>query len=141
MNLEQVRLVLTEALRLFPQPPILIRRALVDDTLPLAWNNEKQVKVFRGTDIFMLFWNLHRSPVLWGDDADTFRPGALSLSLYIYTYIHICIYMCVWVCPVLWGDDADPFRPGALSLSLSLSTHIYTYMHIHVCVCVSCTLG
>ena len=99
MNLEQVRLVLTEALRLFPQPPILIRRALVDDTLPLAWNNEKQVKVFRGTDIFMLFWNLHRSPVLWGDDADTFRPGALSLSLslstHIYTYMHIHVCVCV----------------------------------------------
>ena len=75
MKLERVRLVLTEALRLYPQPPILIRRALVDDTLPLAWNNEKQVKVFRGTDIFMLFWNLHRSPVLWGEDADAFRPG------------------------------------------------------------------
>ena len=58
-----------------PQPPILIRRALEEDTLPLAWNNDKPVKVFRGTDIFMLFWNLHRSPILWGDDADSFRPA------------------------------------------------------------------
>jgi hypothetical protein len=41
----QLRLVLTEALRLFPQPPILIRRALEEDTLPLAWNTEKPVKV------------------------------------------------------------------------------------------------
>ncbi|EKX43116.1 cytochrome P450 [Guillardia theta CCMP2712] len=74
LKMEKTRLALAEALRLYPQPPILIRRALDDDVLPLAWGNEKQVKVFRGTDIFMLVWNLHRSPVLWGDDADAFRP-------------------------------------------------------------------
>ena len=36
-----------------PQPPILIRRALEEDTLPLAWNNDKPVKVFSGPDIFL----------------------------------------------------------------------------------------
>lgn len=75
MALENVRLTLTESLRLYPQPPILIRRALEDDTLPLAWGTEKQVKVFRGTDIFILIWNLHRSPQLWGEDAGEFRPS------------------------------------------------------------------
>jgi cytochrome P450 len=33
-SLEQCRLVVTETLRLFPEPPLLIRRALEADTLP-----------------------------------------------------------------------------------------------------------
>lgn len=32
----QVRFVVTETLRLYPEPPILIRRALEQDTLPVA---------------------------------------------------------------------------------------------------------
>lgn len=74
-KLERTRLCLSEALRLFPQPPIVIRRALGDDVLPLAQGTDVQVKVKRGSDIFILVWCLHRSARLWGEDADEFRPS------------------------------------------------------------------
>lgn len=36
-----LRACLSESLRLYPQPPILIRRALEDDTLPAGLNGAK----------------------------------------------------------------------------------------------------
>lgn len=79
-KLRDTRMALAEALRLYPQPPIVIRRALTDDMLPLAWGTEKQVSVKRGSDIFILVWNLHRSPQLWGDDAGEFKPGRWGVA-------------------------------------------------------------
>jgi len=77
-SLEQCRLVVTESLRLFPQPPILIRRALEEDTLPYGHAfaggvQDLKVKVIKGTDFFLSIWNLHRSPLLW-DRPDDFDP-------------------------------------------------------------------
>jgi cytochrome P450 family 97 subfamily B polypeptide 3 len=76
--LEQVRLVITETLRLYPEPPILIRRALEPDTLPRACNLDgslqpEAVRIIKGTDFFLSVWNLHRSPLLW-DAPDVFDP-------------------------------------------------------------------
>ncbi|EKX39181.1 cytochrome P450 [Guillardia theta CCMP2712] len=77
-RLEQVRLVITETLRLFPEPPILIRRALDADVLPKASNLDgsvqgNAVKIIKGSDFFLSVWNLHRSPLLW-DKPDEFDP-------------------------------------------------------------------
>ncbi|XP_057724027.1 9-beta-pimara-7,15-diene oxidase-like [Arachis stenosperma] len=55
-----------KSMRLYPQPPVLIRRSLENDML-----GEYPIK--RGEDIFISVWNLHRSPNLW-DDADKFQP-------------------------------------------------------------------
>jgi beta-ring hydroxylase len=58
--------VINEAMRLYPQPPVLIRRAVEDDVVggfPVA----------AGTDFFISVWNLHRSPKLW-DRPDEFVP-------------------------------------------------------------------
>jgi len=76
--LEQVRLVIAETLRLYPEPPILIRRALEPDTLPRACNLDgslqpEAVRIIKGTDFFLSVWNLHRSPLLW-DSPDAFDP-------------------------------------------------------------------
>ena len=46
--------VINESMRLYPQPPVLIRRALEPDTLG-GYNIDS------GTDIFISVWNLHRS--------------------------------------------------------------------------------
>nr|AGK38421.1 CYP97B1 [Parachlorella kessleri] len=69
-----LRAALAESLRLYPQPPILIRRALGDDVLPAGLNGDPNgYPIGKGADLFISSWNLHRSPHLW-KDPDTFRP-------------------------------------------------------------------
>ncbi|KAL6760138.1 cytochrome P450 [Haematococcus lacustris] len=58
--------VINEAMRLYPQPPVLIRRALEEDSFG-------DIKVPAGSDFFISVWNLHRSPALW-EDPEAFRP-------------------------------------------------------------------
>ena len=48
--------VINEAMRLYPQPPVLIRRAVEDDVLG-------GFSVAAGSDIFISVWNIHRSPL------------------------------------------------------------------------------
>lgn len=73
-KMEKLRFVLIEALRLYPEPPILIRRARKEDTLPAGGSGLKDgVKILRGTDIFISTWNLHRSPEFW-ENPETFDP-------------------------------------------------------------------
>ncbi|KAE8009895.1 hypothetical protein FH972_006301 [Carpinus fangiana] len=64
--------VINESLRLYPQPPVLIRRSLEDDVLG-------KYPIRRGEDIFISVWNLHRSPKLW-DDASKFKPERWPLD-------------------------------------------------------------
>jgi cytochrome P450 len=72
--MEKLRFCLIEALRLYPEPPVLIRRARTEDTLPPGSSSLKQgVKVLRGTDMFISTWNLHRSPDLW-ENPEKFDP-------------------------------------------------------------------
>jgi cytochrome P450 len=74
MVMKKLRYSLIEALRLYPEPPVLIRRARTEDNLPPGGTGLKGgVKVLRGTDIFVSTWNLHRSPELW-EDSETFDP-------------------------------------------------------------------
>ena len=59
--------VINEAMRLYPQPPVLIRRALADVRLG-------QYDVPAGSDFFISVWNIHRDPKLWGPTANEFDP-------------------------------------------------------------------
>ena len=65
--------VINEAMRLYPQPPVLIRRAAVDTQLG-------GYDVEAGADLFISVWNLHRSPAHWDrpDDFDPMRFGPLD---------------------------------------------------------------
>ncbi|ESQ56017.1 hypothetical protein EUTSA_v10024764mg [Eutrema salsugineum] len=73
-KLEYIRLIVVEVLRLYPQPPLLIRRTLKAETLPGGYKGEKEGhKVPKGTDIFISVYNLHRSPYFW-DNPDEFEP-------------------------------------------------------------------
>jgi cytochrome P450 len=73
-NLPYLRASVAESLRLYPQPPILIRRALSDDVLPPGLNGDpKGYPIGKGADLFISVWNLHHSPFLW-KDPDVFRP-------------------------------------------------------------------
>lgn len=67
-----VRLILAEALRLYPAPPILIRRLLADTELPKG-SSHSSTPLKRGTDVFINIYSLHRSPDLW-DDPNHFDP-------------------------------------------------------------------
>jgi len=72
--MKKLRYCLIESLRLYPEPPILIRRARTEDNLPPGGSPHKDgVKILRGTDIFISTWNLHRSPELW-EDPEKFDP-------------------------------------------------------------------
>lgn len=64
--------VINESLRLYPQPPVLIRRSLENDMLG-------NYPIKRGEDIFISVWNLHRSPSHW-DDARKFNPERWPLD-------------------------------------------------------------
>ncbi|XP_074275345.1 cytochrome P450 97B2, chloroplastic [Silene latifolia] len=73
-KLEYIRLIVVESLRLYPQPPLLIRRALKSDRLPGGHKGEKEgYQIPAGTDIFISVYNLHRSPYFW-DKPHEFEP-------------------------------------------------------------------
>ncbi|KAL7558028.1 hypothetical protein ACA910_016479 [Epithemia clementina (nom. ined.)] len=75
--MKKLRYALIEALRLYPEPPLLIRRARTDDTLPKGSSRLLEhaggIQLLRGTDIFISTWNLHRSPDLW-ENPNQFDP-------------------------------------------------------------------
>ncbi|KAK3239224.1 cytochrome P450 protein, variant 2 [Cymbomonas tetramitiformis] len=58
---------INESMRLYPHPPVLLRRALVPDELPGGF----EVPV--GQDMMISVYNIHRSPKVW-DDPDEFIP-------------------------------------------------------------------
>ncbi|CAD7699155.1 unnamed protein product [Ostreobium quekettii] len=77
-GLPSLRAVLAESLRLYPQPPILIRRALADDVLPPGLGGHPDgYPVGKGADLFISSWNLHRSPHTWRDPHE-FHPERFS---------------------------------------------------------------
>ena len=63
-QLTLIRCILTETLRLYPAPPLLIRRLLADTTLPKG-SGSTATELSRGTDIFINTYTLHRRPDLW----------------------------------------------------------------------------
>lgn len=71
-QMELVRLCFSESLRMYPEPPLLIRRALEEDTLP-AGAMGKETKVLRGMDFFISIYNMQRSEKYW-PNANTFDP-------------------------------------------------------------------
>merc|ERR1719491_2202018 len=74
MKLELVRLCVAESLRMYPEPPLLIRRAIEEDEIPAKGSDfGRPVKLLRSSDIFISVYNLHRSPKYW-DKPDTFDP-------------------------------------------------------------------
>jgi cytochrome P450 len=72
--LPYIRLIVSESLRMYPEPPLLIRRALEDDVLPAGGTGKSGgFKILRGTDIFLALYNIHRSEEFW-DKPNQFNP-------------------------------------------------------------------
>mmetsp|Transcript_807 Transcript_807/g.1698 ORF Transcript_807/g.1698 Transcript_807/m.1698 type:complete len:618 (+) Transcript_807:152-2005(+) len=70
-EMKYVRLVIAESLRMYPQPPLLIRRCRTENTLPAGGGRE--ATVIRGMDIFLPLYNIHRDERFW-PNPDTFDP-------------------------------------------------------------------
>jgi Cytochrome P450 len=64
---------INESMRLYPHPPVLLRRALVPDELPGGYS------VPKGQDVMISVYNIHRSPAVW-DDADDFKPERFPID-------------------------------------------------------------
>ncbi|KAL8955606.1 MAG: hypothetical protein Q9183_006585, partial [Haloplaca sp. 2 TL-2023] len=76
LNMHYLRNILNETLRLYPVFPQMNRVALSDTTLPVGGGvgGEKPIFVPKGTGFDTSWYNLHRLPSVWGEDADEFRP-------------------------------------------------------------------
>ena len=75
-EMQYLRAVLNESLRLYPVVPLNSREALVDTTLPFGGGTEGNQPIFvaKGTVVNWSTYALHRRKDLYGEDAEDFRP-------------------------------------------------------------------
>ncbi|KAK6147100.1 hypothetical protein DH2020_018012 [Rehmannia glutinosa] len=72
-NLKFLTRCINESMRLYPHPPVLLRRAQVADVLPGDY------KVNPGQDIMISVYNIHHSAQVW-ERADDFVPERFNLD-------------------------------------------------------------
>jgi carotene epsilon-monooxygenase len=72
-KLAYVTRAVCESMRLYPHPPVLLRRARVADTLPGGY------EVAAGQDVMISVYNIHHSPLVW-EDAEAFKPDRFPLD-------------------------------------------------------------
>jgi carotene epsilon-monooxygenase len=71
--LRYVMRCVNESMRLYPHPPVLLRRAVVADTLPGGY------AVPAGQDVMISVYNIHHSPAVW-DRPEDFLPERFPLD-------------------------------------------------------------
>lgn len=81
-----------ESMRLYPHPPVLLRRALKPDELPGGYS------VPKGQDVMISVYNIHRSKAVW-DDPDDFRPERFPLDEAVPTELNTG-FRCAAVLPL-----------------------------------------
>ena len=70
-EMKYLRLVVAETLRMYPEPPLLIRRCRTQNDLPKGGG--QSATVIRGMDMFISLYNLHRDERFW-PEPDEFIP-------------------------------------------------------------------
>ncbi|KAL4854527.1 Carotene epsilon-monooxygenase [Chlorella vulgaris] len=73
LSLKYLMRCVNESMRLYPHPPVLLRRAIVEDELPGGFT------VPRGQDVMISVYNIHRSPAVW-DRPEEFEPERFPLD-------------------------------------------------------------
>lgn len=63
-QMKYIRLIVAETLRLYPEPPLLIRRCREENTLPKGGGNIEGT-VIRGMDMFISLYNIHHDEKFW----------------------------------------------------------------------------
>eukprot|EP00542_Grammatophora_oceanica_P012339 CAMPEP_0194036482 /NCGR_PEP_ID=MMETSP0009_2-20130614/8828_1 /TAXON_ID=210454 /ORGANISM="Grammatophora oceanica, Strain CCMP 410" /LENGTH=707 /DNA_ID=CAMNT_0038678249 /DNA_START=54 /DNA_END=2177 /DNA_ORIENTATION=- len=76
-EMEFVRLVVAETLRLYPEPPLLIRRCRTADKVPKG-GGAREATVIRGMDVFMATHSLHRDERYW-KEPNRFDPDRFTV--------------------------------------------------------------
>jgi carotenoid epsilon hydroxylase len=72
-DLKYILRCVNESMRLYPHPPVLLRRALVADELPGGY------KIPAGQDVMISVYNIHHSAAVW-DEPDAFIPERFPLD-------------------------------------------------------------
>lgn len=72
-ELKYIARCVAESMRLYPHPPVLLRRALVADTLPGGF------EVPQGQDVMISVYNIHHSPQVW-ENPEAFMPERFPLD-------------------------------------------------------------
>ncbi|KAG1673016.1 hypothetical protein FOA52_005946 [Chlamydomonas sp. UWO 241] len=70
-QLKYIMRSVNESMRLYPHPPVLLRRALVEDELTTTKGDK--YKVVKGQDVMISVYNIHHSPAVW-DEPERFNP-------------------------------------------------------------------
>ena len=96
---------INESMRLYPHPPVLLRRALVEDELPGGYTVPKE------QDVMISVYNIHRSPAVW-DEPNEFKPERFPLDAPPPTEINTD-FRCV---RRLCRTDAESSEIGRLKL-------------------------
>jgi len=71
--LKYVMRCVNESMRLYPHPPVLLRRAVIPDTLPGGY------EVSVGQDVMISVYNIHHSPAVW-EQPEEFLPERFPLD-------------------------------------------------------------
>mmetsp|Transcript_14204 Transcript_14204/g.29062 ORF Transcript_14204/g.29062 Transcript_14204/m.29062 type:complete len:560 (-) Transcript_14204:475-2154(-) len=83
-SMPKLRNVLAESMRLYPQPALLIRRAIRDTMIPVSPNDpdgdQHMAPITEGSDIFIVTYALHRSEKRW-KHANIFNPDRWNQSI------------------------------------------------------------
>lgn len=72
-KLKYISRCICESLRLYPHPPVLLRRAIKEDELPGG------IKVPRKQNILLSIYNIHHSPEVW-QNPEAFIPERFSMD-------------------------------------------------------------